>query len=104
LEVDDIILEQLASSYAVLTEDEKQLGVCLIDIGGGTTDIAVFADGAIKHTAVIPIAGDQVSNDIAVALRTPTQSADNIKIHYGCAMKEMATADEVIEVPSVGDR
>lgn len=104
LEVDDIILEQLASSYAVLTEDERQLGVCLIDIGGGTTDIAVFADGAIRHTAVIPIAGDQVSNDIAVALRTPTQSADNIKIHYGCAMKDMATAEEVVEVPSVGDR
>ncbi len=84
-EVDDIILEQLASSYAVLTEDEKQLGVCLIDIGGGTTDIAVFSDGAIRHTAVIPIAGDQVTNDIAVALRTPTQSAENIKIQYACA-------------------
>ena len=80
LEVDDIVLEQLASSYAVLTEDEKELGVCLVDIGGGTTDIAVFSDGAIRHTAVIPIAGDQVTNDIAVALRTPTQYAEEIKI------------------------
>ena len=76
LEVSDIILEQLASSYAVLTEDEKELGVCLIDMGGGTTDIAIFTDGAIRHTAVIPIAGDQVTNDIAVALRTPTQCAE----------------------------
>lgn len=83
LEVSDIILEQLASSYAVLTEDEKELGVCLVDIGGGTTDIAVFADGAIVHTAVIPIAGDQVTNDIAVALRTPTQSAEKLKVQHG---------------------
>lgn len=104
LEVDDIILEQLASSYAVLTPDEKQLGVCLIDIGGGTTDIAVFVDGAIRHTAVIPIAGDQVTNDIAVALRTPTQSAENIKIHYGCALKQLAGIDELVEISSVGDR
>ncbi len=104
LEVDDIILEQLASSYSVLTEDEKELGVCLVDIGGGTTDIAVFADGAIRHTAVIPIAGDQVTNDIAVALRTPTQYADEIKIKYACALRQLANADETIEVPSVGDR
>jgi len=104
LEVDDIILEQLASSYAVLTEDEKELGVCLVDIGGGTTDIAVFVDGAIRHTAVIPIAGDQVTNDIAVALRTPTQHAEEIKIKYGCALTQLAGADETIEVPSVGDR
>lgn len=104
LEVDDIILEQLASSYSVLTEDEKELGVCLVDIGGGTTDIAVFADGAIRHTAVIPIAGDQVTNDIAVALRTPTQFADEIKIKYACALRQLANADETIEVPSVGDR
>jgi len=76
LEVDDIILEQLASSYAVLTEDEKQLGVCLVDIGGGTTDIAIFTEGAIRHTGVIPIAGDQVTNDIAHALRTPTTHAE----------------------------
>ena len=85
LEVDDFILEQLASSEAVLTSDERELGVCLVDIGGGTTDIAVFIGGAIAHTAVIPIAGDQVTNDIAVALRTPTQFAEQIKIQYACA-------------------
>jgi len=104
LEVDDIILEQLASSYAALSEDEKELGVCLVDIGGGTTDIAVFTEGAIRHTAVIPIAGDQVTNDIAVALRTPTQHAEEIKIKYACALTQLANADETIEVPSVGDR
>jgi cell division protein FtsA len=104
LEVDDIILEQLASSIAVLTEDEKELGVCLVDIGGGTTDICVFTDGAIRHTAVIPIAGDQVTNDIAVALRTPMQHAEDIKKQYGCALTQLAHDDETIEVPSVGDR
>jgi len=104
LEVDDIILEQLASSQAVLTEDEKDLGVCLVDIGGGTTDIAVFTDGSIRHTAVIPIAGDQITNDIAVALRTPTQYAEDIKIKYACALTQLANPDESIEVPSVGDR
>jgi cell division protein FtsA len=104
LEVDDIILEQLASSYSVLTEDEKDLGVCLVDIGGGTTDIAVFTEGSIRHTAVIPIAGDQVTNDIAVALRTPTQYAEEIKIKYACALTQLAARDETIEVPSVGDR
>ncbi|HHC71398.1 MAG TPA: cell division protein FtsA [Thiotrichales bacterium] len=104
LEVDEIILEQLASSYAVLDDDEKELGVCLVDIGGGTTDIAVFTGGSIRHTAVIPIAGDQVTNDIAVALRTPTQRAEEIKIKYGCALRQLAAADETIEVPSVGDR
>ena len=104
LDVDDVILEQLASSHSVLTEDEKELGVCLVDIGGGTTDIAVFTEGAIRHTAVIPIAGDQVTNDIAVALRTPTQNAEDIKIKYGCALTQLAGVDETIEVPSVGDR
>ncbi|NKC16134.1 MAG: cell division protein FtsA [Gammaproteobacteria bacterium] len=104
LEVDDLILEQLASSYAVLQEDEKDLGVCLVDIGGGTTDIAVFTEGAIRHTAVIPIAGDQVTNDIAVALRTPTQYAEAIKIQYACALAQLASVDNSIEVPSVGDR
>lgn len=104
LEVEDIILEQLASSYAVLTEDEKQLGVCLIDIGGGTTDIAVFSEGAIRHTGVIPIAGDQVTNDLAIALRTPTQSAENIKIQYACALKVLANMDELIDIPGVGER
>jgi cell division protein FtsA len=104
LEVDDVILEQLAAGYAVLTEDEKELGVCLIDVGGGTSDVAVFTDGAIRHTAVIPIAGDQVTNDIAVALRTPTQHAEEIKIKYACALSQLASAEETIEVPSVGDR
>ncbi len=104
LEVDDIILEQLASSESVLMEDEKDLGVALVDIGGGTTDIAVFTEGAIRHTAVIPIAGDQVTNDIAVALRTPTQNAEEIKIKYACALAQLATPEETIEVPSVGER
>ena len=104
LAVDDIILEQLASSYAVLTEDEKDLGVCLVDIGGGTSDIAIFTEGAIKHTAVIPIAGDQVTNDIAMALRTPTQNAEEIKIKYGCALASLAGENETIKVPSVGER
>jgi cell division protein FtsA len=104
LEVEDVVLEQLASSFAVLTEDEKDLGVCMVDIGGGTTDIAVFAQGAIRHTAVIPIAGDQVTNDIAVSMRTPTQHAEDIKIRYACALSQLANPDETIEVPSVGDR
>jgi len=104
LEVDDVILQQLASGRAVLTEDEKQLGVCVVDIGGGTTDIAVFTSGAINHTAVIPIAGDQVTNDIAVALRTPTQHAEEIKIKYACCLTQLASANETIEVPSVGER
>lgn len=104
LEVDDLILEQLASSHAVLTEDEKDLGICLVDIGGGTTDIAVFTGGAIRHTAVIPIAGDQVTNDIAVALRTPTQHAEDIKVQYACALTKLTNPDETIEVPSVGSR
>ncbi|MDQ7048097.1 MAG: cell division protein FtsA [Enterobacterales bacterium] len=104
LEVDDIILEQLASSYSVLTDDEKELGVCIVDIGGGTTDIAVFTEGAIRHTAVIPIAGDQVTNDIAVALRTPTQHAEDIKIKYACALRQLTSLEDTIEVPGVGDR
>ena len=104
LETDDIILEQLASSYAVLTDDERELGVCVVDIGGGTTDIAIFTEGAIRHTAVIPIAGDQVTNDIAMALRTPTQHAEKIKVKYACALTQLAKADEKIKVPSVGDR
>jgi cell division protein FtsA len=110
LTVEDVVLEQLASSYAVLTEDEKELGVCLVDIGGGTTDIAVFSQGAIRHTAVIPIAGDQVTNDIAVSMRTPTHHAEDIKIRYACALAQLANPnsnrnrDDTIEVPSVGDR
>ena len=104
LEVEDIILEQLASSAAVLTDDEKDLGVCLVDIGGGTTDIAVFTDGAIRHTAVIPIAGDQVTNDIAVALRTPTQFAEEIKVKHAYALTQLASIEDFIEVPSLGER
>lgn len=104
LDVDDIILEQLASSYAVLTEDEKELGVCMVDIGGGTTDIAIFTEGSIRHTGVIPIAGDQVTNDIAMALRTPTPHAEDLKIKYACALAKLTGPEETIKVPSVGDR
>ena len=104
LEVDDIILEQLASCESVLTKDEKELGVCLIDIGDGTTDIAVYSEGAIRHTAVIPIAGYQITNDIAIALRTPTESAEEIKKKYGCALRQLAAVEESIEVKTVGDR
>lgn len=104
LQVDEIVLEQVASSYAVLTEDEKDLGVCMVDIGGGTTDIAIFVDGAIRHTGVIPIAGDQVTNDIAMALRTPTQHAEELKIKYACALASITRPEETIKVPSVGDR
>jgi cell division protein FtsA len=104
LEVNDLILQPLASSMAVLTEDEKELGVCLVDIGGGTTDIAVFKQGAIRHTAVVPIAGDQITNDVAVAFRTPTQSAEEIKIKYGRALRQLADPREVVEVPGVDGR
>lgn len=104
LDVDEIILEQVASSYSVLTDDERELGVCMVDIGGGTSDIAIFTEGSIRHTGVIPIAGDQVTNDIAMALRTPTQHAEEIKIKYACALTQLAAADETIKVPSVGDR
>jgi cell division protein FtsA len=104
LEVRDLILQPLASAIAVLSEDEKDLGVCLVDIGGGTTDIAVFTNGAIRHTAVIPIAGDQITNDIAMALRTPTKDAEDIKCRYGCALRTLADVREVVEVPDVGNR
>jgi len=104
LEVMDLILQPLASSYATLSEDEKGLGVCLVDIGGGTTDLAVFTQGAIRHTAVIPVAGDQITNDIAMALRTPTAEAEEIKIRHGVAMSSLADPEEMIEVPGVGDR
>lgn len=104
LDVSDLILQPLASSLSVLTEDEKELGVCLVDIGGGTTDIAVFKQGAIRHTAVIPIAGDQITNDIAVAFRTPTQSAEDIKIKHGCALRQLSDPREVVEVPGADGR
>jgi cell division protein FtsA len=104
LEVNDLILQPLASAMAVLSEDERDLGVCLADVGGGTTDLAVFTQGAIRHTAVIPIAGDQITNDIAMALRTPTKEAEEIKRRHGCALRELAEAQEMIEVPGVGDR
>jgi cell division protein FtsA len=104
IEVRDLVLQPLASSLAVLSEDEKDLGVCLVDIGGGTTDIAVFTHGAIRHTAVIPIAGDQITNDIAMALRTPTRDAEDIKCRYGCALRSLADPHHMVEVPGVGDR
>jgi cell division protein FtsA len=104
LEVRDLVLQPLASAIAVLSQDEKDLGVCLVDIGGGTTDIAVFTGGAIRHTAVIPIAGDQITNDIAMALRTPTKDAEDIKMAHGCALRQLASVNDVIEVPGVGDR
>ncbi|MDI1309799.1 MAG: cell division protein FtsA [Methylotenera sp.] len=104
IEVSDLILQPLASSLAVLTEDEKELGVCLVDIGGGTTDIAVFKQGAIRHTAVVPIAGDQMTNDVAVAFRTPTQSAEDIKVKHGCALRQLADPREIVEVPGVDGR
>lgn len=104
LEVNDLILQPIASSYAVLTEDEKELGVVLIDIGGGTTDIAIFSQGAIRHTAIIPIAGDQITNDIAMALRTPSSEAEDLKIRFGVARQSMVDPSKSIEVPGVGDR
>ena len=104
LEVNDLVLQPLASGYAVLSDDEKEVGVCLVDIGGGTTDIAIFAQGAIRHTAIVPIAGDQITNDIAIALRTSTQDAEEIKLRYGYALQQMADPEEMIEVPGVGDR
>jgi len=104
LEVEDLILQPLASSLSVLTEDEKGLGVVLVDIGGGTTDIAIFSEGAIRHTVVIPIAGDQITNDIAMALRTPTPDAEDIKVEYGIAKQALAEPDEMVEVPGLGER
>lgn len=104
LEVRDLVLQPLASAMAVLTEDEKDLGVAMVDIGGGTTDIAVFTQGAIRHTAVIPIAGDQITNDIALALRTPLKDAEDVKIAHGCALRQLAGAHDMLEVPSVGER
>jgi len=104
LEVRDLILQPLASASAVISEDEKDLGVALMDIGGGTTDLVVYTHGAIRHTAVIPIAGDQITNDIAMALRTPTKDAEDIKERYGCALSQLAGPQDMVEVPGLGER
>jgi cell division protein FtsA len=104
LEVRDLVLQPLASSHSVLNDDEKDLGVCIVDIGGGTTDIAVFTRGAIQHVAVIPIAGDQITNDIAQTLRTPTREAEDLKIQHGIALRQLADPKEMIEVPGIGER
>ena len=104
IEVKDLVLQPLASSRAVLSEDEKDLGVCLLDIGGGTTDIAVFTHGAIRHTAVVPIAGDQITNDVAMALRTPTADAETLKIRHGVALRQLADPNQMLEVPGIGER
>lgn len=104
LEVSELILQPIAAASAVLNDDEKELGVCVVDIGGGTTDIAVFTAGAIRHTGVIPIAGDQVTNDIAMTLRTPTKEAEELKVRYGCALRDLADPNDMIEVPGVGGR
>jgi cell division protein FtsA len=104
LEVDNVVLEQLASSHAVLTDDEKELGVCLVDIGGGTTDIAVFTDGTIRHTSNIPMAGDSVTNDIAYFLNTTKSQAEEVKTKYACAVPDMVSADEEIVVPSLNNK
>jgi cell division protein FtsA len=98
----DIVLEQFASSQSILSDDEKELGVCMIDIGGGTSDIAIFTNGAIRYTAVIPVAGDQVTNDIAIALRTPTRHAEEIKIKYGYALQDLVDTGQMIEIPTLG--
>jgi len=104
LDVADMVLEQVASSEAVLTQDEKDIGVALVDIGGGTTDIAVFLDGAIRHTAVIPIGGDHLTNDLVVGLRTSAREADQLKKKYGACMVSLVSPEEQVEVPSVGGR
>lgn len=104
LNVAAIVLQQLASSEAVLTEDEKDLGVCLIDIGGGTTDLAIFSDGAIVHTSVLPLGGNHLTTDIALGIRTPQEEAETIKQRYGCALVEQVQTGDMIEVPSVGGR
>ncbi len=104
LEVADIALESLASAQAVLTEEEREIGVALVDLGGGTTDIAIFANDAIKHTAVLALGGQNLTNDIAFGLRTPMNAAEKIKVKYGCALTDMVRHNEVIEVPSVGGR
>jgi cell division protein FtsA len=104
LDIDDVVLEQLAASEAILSSDEKDLGVALIDIGGSTTGIAIFAEGSIKHTATLPVGGNFLTSDIATGLRTPFAEAEKIKLNYGCAMTSMIPKEDIIEVPSVGGR
>ena len=104
LKADQLIFSALASSYAVLTDDEKELGICVVDMGAGTMDIAVFTGGALRHTAVIPVAGNQVTSDIAKIFRTPLSHAEDIKVQYACALRQMVSMEENIEVPSVGGR
>ncbi len=104
LEVEQLMLNPLASSLAVLTEDERELGVAVVDIGAGTTDVAIFTNGAIRHTAVIPIAGDLITSDIAMALRTPTKDAEDIKVESGYAKQLLADPEQQVEVPGLGDR
>jgi cell division protein FtsA len=104
LEVEYLMLNPLASAQAVLSDDERALGVACVDIGAGTTDVAIYAGGAIRHTAVIPIAGDLITSDIAMALRTPTSDAEEIKVASGCAKQLLADADVQVEVPGLGDR
>ena len=104
LDVNDVVLEQVASAEAVLSEDERELGVCMVDIGGGTADIAVYTQGSLRHTAVLPVGGDQITNDIAFALRTPTWAAEEIKQNHGCALTDLIQEGEEIDVPSVGGR
>ena len=104
LKADQLIFSALASSYAILTDDEKELGICVVDMGAGTMDIAVFTGGALRHTAVIPVAGNQVTSDIAKIFRTPLSHAEDIKVQYACALRQMVSMEENIEVPSVGGR
>jgi cell division protein FtsA len=104
LEVEQLMLNPLASSLSVLTEDERELGVALVDIGAGTTDVAIFTNGAIRHTSVIPIAGDLITSDIAMALRTPTKDAEDIKVESGYAKQLLADSESQVEVPGLGDR
>ncbi|MDE1899667.1 MAG: cell division protein FtsA, partial [Xanthomonadaceae bacterium] len=104
LSVDELVPSAIASARAVLTDDERELGVCLVDIGAGTTDIAIYAQGAIRYTRALPVGGDQVTNDIAYGVHTPTAHAEEIKVKYACALAQLAHADETVQVPSVGDR
>jgi len=104
LAVRDIVLEPLASAEAVLLADEKELGVVLVDIGGGTTDVALYREGAVWHTAILPLGGDHITNDIAVGLRTPAADAEDLKRRHGCALTALVSAEETIDVPSVGGR